>query len=309
MERQYLCVLGSCNLDQVLRVAEFPRPGETVSAQSYARSFGGKGANQALAAQCAGVPVHFVSLLGEETAAQAMRYSFIASGMDVAALRMQKKVPTGLAMIQVNQHGENEITLVHGANALLTAAYVREHQAVIAGAKALLMQLETPLDGVLAAAEIASKAGVPIILNPAPACDLPAALYPHLALITPNETEAQALTGIPVTTQEGAEAAANQLLSWGVQAVLITLGSKGVYFADSETRAFYPTFATPVVDTTGAGDTCVGALVAARLAGKSMPQAIRFAQAAASLAVSRAGAQTAIPTLAEINLFLANHPQ
>ena len=301
-----LVVLGSSNIDHIAQMAAFPRAGQTLHGHAYSQAYGGKGANQAVAACKQGAAVQFISTLGEDAVGAEMLGHFAALGMDVSAIA---RVPqaTGMAMIWLNDAGENSIVVVAGANAALDAARVETQANAIAAADMLLMQLETPLAGVLRAAQIAHHHGVPVILNPAPASALPDELFACVDIITPNETEAQALTGIAVEDESGAAQAAAVLHDKGVAKVLITLGARGVYASSGGQGHSYPSFRVQARDTTAAGDTFNGALAAALLQGDKWQDAIRYAQAAAALSVQSLGAQPSIPERTAVLAFLAEH--
>lgn len=301
----YLCVIGSSNVDHVVNVATFPKPGETLTAKGYQLVYGGKGANQAVAAAKMGGEVHFISMLGGDTAGHTMRQHFADLGMNVEAVKTLAEQPTGLAMIQVSDSGENAIAIVAGANQCLDEQTIMAEQSRIENADMLLIQLETPLSGVEKAVEMACSAQKKVILNPAPAQCLSDDLLSKLWLITPNETETERLTGMAVTDTETARAAAQVLLDKGVAQVIITMGKRGVYYHSSSESKWHPGFAVQAVDTTAAGDSFNGALVSALLKGKSMEDAIRFAQAVAALSVQKAGAQPSIPSVDEVSAFLA----
>ncbi|MGL5947848.1 MAG: ribokinase [Aeromonas sp.] len=300
-----LVVLGSVNADHVLRVPTFPRPGETLTGHSYQVVPGGKGANQAVAAARLGATVDFIARIGQDPVGQAMRQGFAADGIEVSGVLCDEHLPTGIAIIYVNDAGENSIGISAEANSRLTAAAVRTHSDVISAADTLLLQLETPLDGVMEAARIAQESGTRVVLNPAPAKPLPADLLARVDLITPNQTEAQMLTGICVTDEASARDAAAALHAMGIAQVMITLGAQGVYCSDASDARLIPGFRVQALDTTAAGDTFNGAFLAASLSGQAFAPAVRFAHAAAALCVTRAGAQSSIPSSSEVQAFLA----
>lgn len=300
-----LLVIGSSNLDHCLNVARFPLPGETVNSRDYFQAYGGKGANQAVAAARLGIHTRFATTLGDDAPGSAMRDYFSTQGIDTENVFCLAGEQTGMAMIMIDGQGENQIVLHRGANTALNADFVRTRLSeVIAACDALLLQLEIPLDGVLAAAEIARRHNRPVFLNPAPYCDLPEHLLRLVDTITPNETETEALTGIRPTDPVSRQAACVVLQQKGIPNVLLTLGETGVYAGSGDGLQFYPAFSVDARDTTGAGDTFNGAYFAARLRGAALPEAVRFAQAAAALAVQTPGAQTSVPTLAETESFL-----
>ncbi|MGE6107858.1 ribokinase [Aeromonas sobria] len=304
-----LVVLGSVNADHVLRVPHFPRPGETLAGHSYRVFPGGKGANQAVAAARLGAAVSFIARIGADAIGQQMRDGFARDGIDVSAVEQDERLPTGIAIIYVSDEGENSIGLSAEANGALDTAMVRRHEALIAGAHTLLLQLEVPLDSVLEAARLARAHGTRVVLNPAPARTLPAELLVLVDLITPNQTEAELLTGVKVSDQASAARAAARFHQMGIAEVMITLGSQGVYCSKGTQQQLIPGFRVEAVDTTAAGDTFNGALLAAELAGADFQQAVRFAHGAAALSVTRLGAQSAIPLKAEVEAFLLAHDE
>ena len=396
-----LVVLGSVNADHVLRVPHFPRPGETLTGHSYQVVPGGKGANQAVAAARLGAPVSFIARIGDDAIGQQMRQGFEQDGIDVSAVELDETLPTGIAIIYVSDEGENSIgisaeangalspamvkrheamiadahTLLlqlevplesvfeaaklarsHGtrvvlnpapaqplssellalvdlitpnqteaelltgvkvsdegensiglsteANGALDIAMVKRHEAMIAGAHTLLLQLEVPLESVFEAAKLARSHGTRVVLNPAPAQPLSADLLALVDLITPNQTEAELLTGVKVTGEANAAQASARFHQMGIADVMITLGSQGVYCSNGQQQALIPGFRVEAVDTTAAGDTFNGALLAAELAGADFHSAVRFAHGAAALSVTRFGAQSSIPGKQEVDTFL-----
>lgn len=299
-----LAVLGSINADHILNLAHFPRPGETVIGQKYQIAFGGKGANQAVAAGRAGADIAFIACVGADDIGERVCQQLAQDKIDTQPVEVIEGESTGVAMIFVNGEGENNIGIYSGANAALTPAYVARHQQVVAGADALLMQLESPLDSVVAAASLARQHQTQVILNPAPATALPDSLLALVDVITPNETEAEILTGIAVRNDEDAARAAAALHNKGIPTVLITLGRRGVWLSEKGQGQRVAGFDVKAVDTIAAGDTFNGAFITARLEGKAMLDAVRFAHAAAAIAVTRSGAQPSVPWRAEIDDFL-----
>ena len=299
-----LAVLGSINADHILNLAHFPRPGETVIGKQYQVAFGGKGANQAVAAGRAGADIAFIACVGADDIGERIRQQLQQDQIDTAPVETVAQEATGVAMIFVNGEGENNIGIYSGANAALTPACVERHQQVIRSADALLMQLESPLDSVLAAARIARASHTQVILNPAPATQLSDELLALIDIITPNETEAEILTGIAVNDDDDAARAAQALHAKGIDTVLITLGRRGVWLSEQGQGQRIPGFSVQAVDTIAAGDTFNGAFITARLEGVAMQDAVRFAHAAAAIAVTRSGAQPSVPWRTEIDAFL-----
>ena len=299
-----LVVLGSVNADHVLQVTDFPRPGETVTGRGYRIVPGGKGANQAVAAARLGAPVSFIARIGDDAIGQQMRQGFEQDGIDVSAVELDETLPTGIAIIYVSDEGENSIGISAEANGALSPAMVKRHEAMIADAHTLLLQLEVPLESVFEAAKLARSHGTRVVLNPAPARPLPAELLALVDLITPNQTEAELLTGVKVSDEASAAQAAARFHQMGIGEVMITLGSQGVYCSNGRQQALIPGFRVEAVDTTAAGDTFNGALLAAELAGADFHEAVRFAHGAAALSVTRFGAQSSIPSKQEVDTFL-----
>ena len=295
-----IIVLGSTNTDMVITGRKIPVPGETVSGGTFLMNPGGKGANQAVAVArlsskkgaCAFIAKVGDDLFGRETAVRMRK-----DGID-AKLVVDRREPSGTALILVDAKGQNVISVALGANGTLSPKDVAKFRKDIENATALLMQLETPMETVVAAAKWAHAKGVPVILNPAPAAKLPRELYKCLDWITPNETEAEILTGVKVTDAKSAQKAVDVLLKRGVGHVVITMGSKGAYCGNC--RKLYPCKKVKAVDCVAAGDTFNGAFVVALAEGKCCKDAIAFAQKASALSVTRPGAQSSVPWRREI---------
>ena len=303
-----LVVIGSSNTDMIVRVNHLPRPGETVLGGRFCMEAGGKGANQAVAAARAGARVTFISRLGRDAFGEQALAGFRREGLDVRHVLRDRREPSGTALICVGGDGQNSIAVAPGANARLSRTDIRRAQSAIQGAAGLMLQLETPLATVETAAEIAAAAGVPVTLNPAPACPLPTSLLRLVSVLTPNETETETLTGIPLRSDAAIVDAAGALLAHGPRIVVITLGARGAFVASGSGHEFVPGFRVKVVDSTAAGDVFNGALTVALAEGQSLGHAVRFANAAAALSVTRLGAQPSAPTRAAINRWLARHP-
>jgi ribokinase len=299
-----IVVVGSSNTDMILRMDRIPGPGETLLGGEFAVAPGGKGANQAVAAARAGGNVAFVACLGSDSLGDEALARFKAEGMDVSGIVRDREKPSGVALIFVSKAGENSIGVAGGANQRLLPKHIRAARALIAKARVLVLQLETPLETVEEAARIGRKAGARVILNPAPAQRLPDSLLRNVSLLTPNEHEASILTGIKVTGPSTAAKAARVLLAKGVGSVIVTLGSQGAFLAEPASTALVPGFKVKAVDTTAAGDVFNGALAVGLARGSSILDAIRFAHAAAAISVTRAGAQPSIPTKREIETLL-----
>ncbi|MEB7918461.1 ribokinase [Enterobacter mori] len=300
-----LVVLGSINADHILNLETFPTPGETVTGNQYQVAFGGKGANQAVAAGRSGANIAFIACTGDDDTGERVRKQLASDNIDVSPVSVVEGESTGVALIFVNAEGENVIGIHAGANAALTTERVEAQRAIISGADALLMQLESPVESVLAAAKIAHENHTTVVLNPAPARVLSDELLALVDIITPNETEAEKLTGIRVENDGDAARAAGALHDKGIGTVIITLGSRGVWVSANGEGRRVPGFKVKAIDTIAAGDTFNGALVTALLEGRAMDEAIRFAHAAAAIAVTRKGAQPSVPWRKEIDEFLS----
>ncbi len=306
MKGKTLTILGSINADHVISVPYFAKPGETLTGQNYQISYGGKGANQAVAAARLGAKVAFISCIGSDSIGETMKNVFVKEGIDTTYINTVPQEMTGMAFIQVAKSSENCIVLASGANAHLGEMVVRQSEAQIAQSDYLLMQLETPLYGVELAAQIAKKNGVQVVLNPAPAQILSDELLSLIDIITPNETEAEILTGIRVSDEQSAVEAAQVFHKKGIDCVMITLGEDGVFVSQHGETRIINGFRVKAVDTTAAGDTFNGGFVTALLEGQSFENAVRFGQAAAAISVTRKGAQPSIPTRQETLEFLSH---
>ena len=295
-----IVVLGSTNTDMVITGKKIPVPGETVSGGRFMMNPGGKGANQAVAVArlsakkgaCTFIAKVGDDLFGRDTAARLKRDGI------VTRLVVDKKEPSGTALILVDAKGQNVISVALGANGTLSPKDVAPFRKDIESAAALVMQLETPIETVAWAAKVAHDAGVPVILNPAPAQKLPKELYPLIDWMTPNETEAELLTGVKVVDAASAGKAVDILMKRGVGHVVITMGSKGAYCGNC--RRIYPCRKVKAVDCVAAGDTFNGAFAVALAEGLDCADAIAFAQKASAISVTRPGAQASVPFRREV---------
>jgi len=297
-------VVGSSNTDLIIRVPRIPRPGETVLGGAFSTAAGGKGANQAVAAARAGGRVTFVARIGADGFGDRTLAGLEADGIETRYVLRSAEAPSGIALITVGERGENSISVASGANALLSEADVARAGEAFAAADIVLLQLESPLAAVEAAVRKAGERGTSVILNPAPARELDDALMAGVSALTPNEHEAELLTGIAVEDERSAREAARRLRDRGPQTVVITLGERGVYVSAEDHEAIVPAFAVTPVDTTAAGDVFNGALALALAERLALREALRFAQAAAAISVTRPGAQPSAPTRAEIEAFV-----
>lgn len=304
-----ILVVGSSNTDMVIKLDHLPKPGESVPGGEFFTNPGGKGANQAVGAARAGGDVTFIARVGQDMFGGQAIQGFASEGINVDSVIRDPDHPTGVALIFVSEDGENSIGVALGANTKLSPADVLAAKGAFTNASILLMQLETPVETVQAAAELAAQCGVRVILNPAPACPLPPGLLKHVSILTPNETELELLTGMKIDRPADAEMAADCLLQTGVETVVVTLGAKGALVANRSGSKIAPSFRVKPVDTTAAGDTFNGALAVALAEGQALTEAVRFANAAAAISVTRMGARSSAPTRNEIDAFLANNPQ
>jgi ribokinase len=299
-------VVGSLNADLVVRLTRFPSPGETVTGRDFAVHPGGKGANQAVAAGRLGARVHMAGRVGDDDQGRLLRASLDGAGVDTKAVDVDGEATTGLALITIDAEGQNEIVIVPGANGRLSAADVERNRDLIASAGLLLLQLEVPLPTVEAAARLGRAAGATVILDPAPAQPECLRLLPFVDYVTPNERELAALAGAPGARGPGeARALARALLAWGPRRVVAKLGAEGAVLIAPDGERVFPGRRVAAVDTTAAGDVWNGAFAAALAEGAEEAEAGEFANAAAAISVTRAGAQPSMPTRDEVQALLA----
>lgn len=300
MSAKPVVVIGSSNMDLVIKTGHIPRPGETILGGEFVMVAGGKGANQAVASARLGAETWFVARVGDDPFGAKMIENFSAEGIRTEHVTIDKNHASGVATITVDSSGENAIVVAPGANGQVCPEDIRKAGEVIRSADSVLMQLEIPLDAVCEAARIAAEAGVRVVLDPAPARELPDELLQNVSLLTPNETEAGMLTGIDGDTIEAARAQAGALLGKGVQAVLITRGKQGSLLVDSNGEQDFTVKKVESVDSTAAGDCFNGALAAKLASGATMAEAIEFASKAAAISTTRLGAQDSLPGISEI---------
>ena len=301
-----IVVLGVFMADTTYRAARQPRMGETIAGTGFALGPGGKGSNQAVAAAKSGAVVHFISRLGRDAFAELARATWAAAGV-MPEISEDPESHTGAACIFIDDAtGDNAIIIAPGAAGRIAPADVDARRDLIAGASVFMTQLEQPMDAAMAGLRLARAGGVTTILNPAPAAALPDGMLALCSYVTPNETEAEALTGIAVTSDETAKAAARALCDSGAGGVILTLGERGALFFDGSRATLVPAFhAGPVAETTGAGDAFNGGFAAALARGLSAQEAVRFGCATAAISVTRPGAAASMPTLAEVEALLA----
>ncbi len=303
MESRKILVIGSSNTDMTVVTERQPLPGETILGGNFRMGAGGKGANQAVAAKRLGGDVSFACKLGNDIFGDNAVAHYTNEGIDVSHI-MRCETPSGVALITVDKHAENSIVVASGANAEITVEDIDAIADEIRSAHILLLQLEIPVPAVVRAAKIAAEAGVYVVLNPAPATELPSEIYNYISLFIPNQTEIQLLTGHCPNEEEGLQAAFNALFERGVKSIILTKGSKGsmlVQNQDWSTRLDVPAKKVQAVDTTAAGDTFCGALCVALAEEKPLADALEFATKASSLTVQKMGAQESIPYRNDIN--------
>ncbi len=296
-----IVVVGSSNTDMVVRVPNIPAPGETLMGSDFMIIPGGKGANQAVAAARAGANVTFIACVSDDAFGTQSVENYRNEGIDTSCIKVQPGTHSGIALINVAADGENSISVAPGANAFLLPEDIYSFGQAFEEAELVLAQLEVPMETVEAAAEMAHSKGIPFILNPAPGAVIPAGLLEKVTIITPNENEAAILTSRK--TKNEIPLMAGELHDAGVNTVIITLGSKGVYLKTEDFGGVIPGYKVKVVDTTAAGDVFNGALASALAGGIEMHRAIDLAQKAAAISVTRMGAQPSAPRLDEIQRY------
>ncbi len=291
-------------MDLVVKSPRIPVPGETILGGDFLMVPGGKGANQAVAAARLGARVCFVARLGDDLFGRKSFENFQREGLDTRFVALTPHTPSGVALITVDEAGNNAIVVAAGANARLSPDDVRRAEAEIRAAGAVVAQLEVPMMTVQCAAELAHEAGVPFILNPAPAQRLSPELLARVEVLTPNETEAQILTGIEVVGDDSAREAAESLLSAGVKAIILTMGARGFLLAAEGGMEFVPALRVKAIDATAAGDAFTGSLAVSLAQGRPLREAAAFANRVAALCVTRLGAQPSMPTRQEVEEFV-----
>lgn len=298
-------VFGSINMDLVVRTPRLPALAETITGHEFFTAPGGKGANQAVAVARLGVPTKMVGRVGGDAFGQELRQNLTRAGVDISPVFTDAAVSSGVAVIAVDDNAQNNIIIVPGANGRVGSDDIDRLEAHLTGAKVILLQLEVPLEAVVAAARLAHQRGITVVLDPAPAQELPAELYTLVDIITPNEIEAGQLVGVAVKNQEDAVRTAKMLLSLGIKTVIVKMGVLGVVYVEAEGEpTIIPAFEVNAVDTVAAGDAFNGGLAAALVEGHDLPTAIRWGAAAGALSATKMGAQPSMPTRSEFEAFL-----
>lgn len=298
-----ICVVGSSNIDLISKVPRLPKLGETMMGHAFHMGYGGKGANQAVMAAKLGAQVAMVTKLGNDVFGADTLKNYQSQGIDTTWVFFDEKAASGVAPIFVDDNAQNFIVIIPGANMALSPADVQKASSAITHAALLICQLEVPVESTLEAFRIAKAAGVPTILNPAPAAPLPDELLQLSDIIAPNETETEQLTGLSVTTIEDAEKAARALLKRGPRTVILTLGERGALLVDATSVEHIPPINVKAVDPTGAGDSFIGSLAVFLGEGLDLGSAIRRANAVAALSVTKIGTQISFPNRGEADQF------
>jgi len=305
-----IVVIGSLNMDFVISVERLPLPGETILGRDFRMIPGGKGANQAYAAAKlvdSGTAVRMLGRVGADSFGAALKQNLAGAGVDVAAVLETDSEATGVACIHVDHAGQNSITVAPGANSVLSPSDIHSQSRALEGARCVLLQLEIPLETVAEGLRQARRTGATCILDPAPARALPKEILELVDIATPNENEACVLAGVPPSRVNVADAIAlgHKIRELGVRSVIVKLGDQGCVYCGADGTFTAPPFAVKAVDSTAAGDTFNAALAVALAEGAQMENALRFANAAAAISVTRAGAQTSAPARVEVEWLLA----
>jgi ribokinase len=303
-----IIVLGSLNIDLVVKTERAPRAGETLAAQDFQTNPGGKGANQAVAIAKSGGSVAMIGRVGADDYGHSLKDSLATYGVDISTILTTPGIATGVALIIVEESGENRILLVPGANGKVTTEDIDAAESLISQAKALVLQMEIPWEATKHALELADAHHVPTVLNLAPAYPISVEWLKKISCLIVNESEMHLLSGIEVVDNQSAQQAASRLLDQGVAAVILTLGSKGVLLATETGTEYVPAHPVDVVDTTAAGDAFVGSFVTALIRTGDLSESIKLANAAGALAVTKFGAQNSIPSYEEVKEYLATQP-
>jgi len=301
--RPKIIVVGSSNMDLVVKSPRIPAVGETILGGDFIMIPGGKGANQAVAAAKLGAEVYFIAKLGHDVFAEQSLANFKKEGVNAKYVVQTKQAPSGVALIMVDENGNNVIVVAPGANQKLSPEDVKKAESDIGSCGAVVAQLEVPLETVEFAGRLANDSGVPFILDPAPAQNLGPEFLKMADVLTPNETEAEILTGKEVTDEDSARTAAEDLLERGARAVILTLGAKGFVLATRDRTEYVSAVNVDAVDATAAGDAFNGALAVGLAQGKTLDDAASFANYVAALSVTKMGAQSSMPTAEEVESF------
>ncbi len=302
--RKKILVLGNSNVDFVFKIPRFHDPGETILAESLVTFFGGKGANQAITAKRLGGNVHFITKVGNDLYGKSYRHHLIKNGLDQKLILKDKKLPTGMAVIELTPKGENRIIAFLGANGSVSVNDLKRLERYWKGVDVFVTQLEIPFSTVEKGLKMAKEKGALTLLNPSPPVQLPSHVLSSVDFIVPNEVEAQYLTGIKWKGDREIRKMAEKFLDQGVKNVVITLGSKGLFFKNRSEEVWMNAFRVNVIDTTAAGDAFLGALASGLSENKPIREVLRFANGAGALATTKLGAQPSLPSRRDLNMFL-----
>ena len=307
MEKSKILVVGSSNTDLIIKAKSIPRPGETILGGKFRTFPGGKGANQAVAAARAGGQVDFIAAVGDDNYGDEARAAYKADGINTGNVKVCRGVPSGIAMISVAETGENAIAVAPGANSMLYPGDLEDAEEAFSESGIMLIQMEIPIETIQRAIQLCRECGTKVLLNPAPPLELNETMLRGVDVISPNEIEAELLTGIKVDSEVNASWAAEVLHEKGIPTVVITMGARGVYLSDqgSDLQKLIPGFSVDAVDTTAAGDVFNGYLAVAMAEDMNLEQAVRRANAAAALSVQKMGAQSSIPTRSGVDAMLS----
>ena len=300
-----ITIIGSSNTDLIMQVDKTPGPGETIIGKKFSVTPGGKGANQAVAAARSGGDVSFIGCIGKDVFGNLAIEKLDKDNIDTSSIYRESDAPSGMALVYVDADGENSISIAPGSNFELSPKNIDESLGTLSNTKIILTQLEIPIETVEHAAQLAQERGITFILDPAPAASLSDNLMGNVDIITPNETEAEKLTGIALTNETNIRSACEKLHKQGVGTIIITLGSRGAFLSNSDYCLLIPTYKVDPIDTTGAGDIFNGALARAMSEYEDIREAIKFANAAAAISVTKLGAQASAPKKSEIEAFLS----
>lgn len=303
MDKEGVLVVGSANMDMVVTVDRFPFPGETIFGKKYLTYPGGKGANQAVACAKLGVRTYFIGKFGDDDFCETLTNSMRNVGVNLNNIFIDKEENTGTALITIDKEGQNKIIVISGSNMKLSLSDIESQRMLFGHVKIVLAQLEIPLDTVLKTAELSKNEGAIFILNPAPAQQLPDELLHRIDFLTPNEIELEQISGIKVSDEESAGKAALDLINRGVRNVIVTLGSNGSLLVNKNEIKKFPAIEVQAVDTTGAGDSFIGAFAFSLAKGNDTEKSVKFANKVASICVTKMGAQSSMPFYNEVELF------
>ena len=299
-----IVVIGSSNVDLIMKMDHLPEKGETVTDAEFLQVYGGKGANQAVAAARAGGNVAFVNCVGEDAYTPQMVWNYKNDGIDTSFVFHEKSISSGHALIMIGGEGQNIISVAPGANYLLTPAKIDEALPLIDEAAIIVMQYEIPEETIKHVIDLANSKNIPVMWNCAPARAFDMSYIPKINILVLNEVEAGFLTEMAVENETNAEKAAEKLIAKGVEKVIITLGSQGAFVLTKNEKVKVSAFIVDAIDTTAAGDTFCGSFAVALVEGKSLKESLQFASAAAAISVTRMGAQPSSPKRAEIEEFM-----